>query len=250
MDNFIKRNNTNFANALIMEAKGLEMLRRCCNPELIRIPELVQVDQKQLVMTMIRGKPCPSELAERLGRGLAELHKIEHAQYGFDEDNFIGLNPQINGFSDNWGDFFISRRLRYQIGLIECPSLRLEFESIIDKSEAVLGRFLNQHCAHPSLIHGDLWSGNYMSDDDDVWLIDPAVYFADREVDIAMTEMFGGFSSAFYGAYSESFPLTKAYPIKKQIFNLYHYLNHYNLFGAGYLEQCRHGLEVIEQLAT
>ena len=248
MTNFIKKNNSRFPDALIKEAQGLELLRKLCNHDLICIPEVVYVDQEQLVLTMINNKECSSKLAERLGQGLAELHEIEHPRYGFDKNNYIGLNPQINSWFNDWGEFFVSKRLRYQIELIENPGVREEFIKVLDQKKSTLNSFLNEHCSHASLVHGDLWSGNYMCDGENVWLIDPAVYFADREVDVAMTEMFGGFSSSFYNAYEACFPLTDVYPVKKQVFNLYHYLNHYNLFGDGYLDSCRHGLAVIEGL--
>jgi len=248
MNDFIKPNNSRFPDALMREAHGLEALRQLCNAELICVPDVIDVNPKQLVMTLINSRRCSPGLAARLGQGLAELHQQQQSYYGLEEDNYIGLNPQINGSFQDWGEFFISNRLRYQIGLIENVNLRDEFALIVDAHESKLACFLNQHCAYPSLVHGDLWNGNYLSDGENVWLIDPAVYYADREVDIAMTEMFGGFDAAFYKAYEWYFPLTKAYPLKKKIFNLYHYLNHYNLFGESYLAHCRQGFEVIEAL--
>jgi len=114
------------------------------------------------------------------------------------------------------------------------------------KHKQALINFLNDHCEHASMVHGDLWSGNVLFDRDSVWLIDPAIYYGDREVDLAMTEMFGGFTHEFYQFYNNTYPISNTYQQKKIIYNLYHYLNHFNLFGDRYLPACEQGFKTIE----
>ncbi|MEZ5473364.1 MAG: fructosamine kinase family protein [Marinicella sp.] len=125
--------------------------------------------------------------------------------------------------------------------------MRKRFNHILALNQDSWIAWLNQHCSRFSLLHGDLWSGNVLFDAQNVWLIDPAVYFGDSETDIAMTEMFGGFPEAFYAAYQSVKPLSSAYPKKRILYNLYHYLNHYNLFGSAYLPACERGFQKLDQ---
>ncbi len=248
MNHFVKRNATAYSDALIKEANGLRRLDKTVDDAYIKIPEVISVNESQLVITNIDRSQCSIRHSEQLGRGLAAMHKQQQDYYGFEEDNYIGLNPQINDSSASWGDFFVKQRLQVQINLIQNANQRAVFDESLGESKNKLIGFLDEHCKHPSLVHGDLWSGNYLCDADNVWLIDPAVYFADREVDIAMTEMFGGFSPAFYQAYDEEYQRSDVYTIKKPIYNLYHYLNHYNLFGESYLTGCNEGWRAISRL--
>ena len=160
----------------------------------------------------------------------------------------IGRSPQKNRLTDDWGAFFLRDRLGVQVGMVGDAHVRREFETVLERQGDKLAGFLNEHCEHPSLLHGDLWSGNVLFDSVGPWLIDPAVYYGDREADIAMTELFGGFSSAFYRAYDRVYPRTDVYDTKRAIYNLYHTLDHYNLFGASYLSACRHNLDVVASL--
>ncbi|PXF62724.1 fructosamine kinase family protein [Kangiella spongicola] len=247
---FIKINNSRYKDQLIKEAEGLELLRETIesNDINLRVPRVLSVDDKRLELEAIdSASPSDKQMAQ-LGKELAKLHSIKHERYGFETNNFIGLNPQLNGYSTNWGAFFYEKRLNYQVNMIDSTQVREYFQTILSEQKDVLINCLNQHCEYPSLVHGDLWSGNVMFDKQDVWLIDPAVYFADREVDLAMTEMFGGFNHHFYDAYDEALPRSREYDFKKVIYNLYHYLNHYNLFGEGYLSACQRVLKFIKQL--
>lgn len=252
VDTFNKRNSSSFSDALIKESQGLELLRKqfssSCIGEL-HVPEVFSVSEFELELThIINGSPVKNTSLNQmsdLGRGLARLHLIEQSQYGLDSDNYIGLNPQVNGLCDDWGEFFVSKRLGYQISLIVSQSIKNELLEVLDKVGGSLKQHLNASVSYPSLVHGDLWSGNVLFDETRVWLIDPAVYHGDREVDLAMTEMFGGFTEDFYRAYDDVFPRTNEYSVKKVIYNLYHYLNHYNLFGSSYLRGCREGVEFI-----
>jgi len=163
-------------------------------------------------------------------------------------DNFIGLNYQKNIYLKNWGEFFCEYRLREQIKMLSNSFLRDEFSKILDNS--ILVDYLNENCASASLVHGDLWSGNVMFSQKGVYLIDLAVYYGDCEVDLAMTEMFGGFSSNFYEIYNKHLAISAEYSRKKVFYNLYHYLNHYNLFGNAYLKGCTQGFSLIKQLLS
>lgn len=246
---FTKENTSGFKNALIIEARGLELLRSTLvssGIQELKVPEVQSVNEQTLTIERILSSTAfPSQMAQ-FGRGLAKLHKVEQTAFGLAYDNYIGLNPQKNEVTDNWGQFFVDLRLGYQISLIRQASVREAFQSTLEQVKEPLIAYLNEHCAHPSLVHGDLWSGNALFDQTDCWLIDPAAYVADREVDLAMTELFGGFSTEFYQAYDTEYSRTKAYASKKVIYNLYHYLNHYNLFGGSYLSDCRHGFEWLE----
>jgi len=175
---------------------------------------------------------------ERFGRELAEMHRAGRDYFGWHRDNTIGSTPQVNTPSDDWVAFYRDRRLGFQLDLAmqrgAGGSLRREGERLM----ADLGAFFSTYKPAPSVLHGDLWSGNYAIDADGVpVMFDPAVYYGDREADLAMTELFGGFSPDFYRAYDEAWPLDAGYPVRKTLYNLYHIINHYNLFGGGYLAQ-------------
>lgn len=251
MTDFVKQNASSFPDALLCEARGLEVLSetlRAAGVSELRVPGVKSVSASELVMPRINPGPASEEAMGVLGEGLARLHVVRQPEYGFDTDNMIGLSPQKNRLTDDWGDFFLQDRLGVQIGMIGNSQVRKEFEAVISRKGDAVSQFLSEHCEHPSLLHGDLWSGNVLFDSSGPWLIDPAVYCGDREADVAMTELFGGFSSAFYSAYDRAYPRTDVYATKRAIYNLYHTLNHYNLFGASYLSACRHNLEVIAAL--
>ncbi len=251
MADYVKNNPTSFADALLWEARGLELLAatlKDAGVSELRVPQVKSVSERELVIPRISPGPADEAAMTRLGEGLARMHAVRQPQYGFDSDNMIGLLPQKNRLTDDWGDFFLKDRLGVQVGMIRNRQVKDEFETVLGKKGDTLAQFLNECCKHPSLLHGDLWSGNVLFDNAGPWLIDPAVYFGDREADVAMTEMFGGFSPAFYRAYDKAYPRTEAYSTKRAIYNLYHTLNHYNLFGASYIEACRCNLGVIESL--
>ena len=254
-NSFTKRNSTSYSDALLREVEGLDALRSIIEKygiHEIRIPEILSVSNQQLELEEICPRSSPSESQMYgLGVGLARIHKssqLESTHFGFATDNYIGLNPQLNKYCESWGEFFIEYRLRYQVGLIKREDVRKGFEEQLELLKAPLVKFLDTHGGNPSLCHGDLWSGNAMISKDACWLIDPAVYFADREVDLAMTEMFGGFTESFYRGYDDVFPRSDVYADKRPIYNLYHYLNHYNLFGVSYLNACEEILKSIPRI--
>lgn len=251
MGDFIKHNSSSYPDALFCEARGLEILAetlRLAGVSRLRVPDVKSVSERELVIPRINPAPAGEDAMMALGEGLARMHAVRQPHYGFDSDNMIGLSPQKNRLTDDWGDFFLQNRLRVQVSMIRHRQVREEFEAVLAGSSAALTQFLNEHCEQPSLLHGDLWSGNVLFDNDGPWLIDPAVYYGDREADIAMTELFGGFSTAFYRAYDRIYPRTGSYGTKRAIYNLYHTLNHYNLFGTSYLDACRRNLRVIETM--
>ena len=253
MPHFIKTNRSEFNDSLIQEANGLELLRtqiKRYQIQHLNIPKVHSVTASKLVIEKIHSHRATSKQMNELGKGLALLHKVTHNQFGLAQSNYIGLSTQVNVFSDNWGEFFVNQRLGYQVGLIKDDTIKSKFQAGLENYKYPLIEFLNKTCGHASLVHGDLWSGNVLFDQSRVWLIDPAVYYADREVDLAMTQMFAGFDEAFYQGYEEILPLTCAYSKKKIIYNLYHYLNHYNLFGAGYLAGCLNGFEFLSGIRS
>lgn len=171
------------------------------------------------------------------GTSLARLHKNHlHTAYGLDHDNYIGRLPQKNDFKDNWLDFFIRMRLEKQIMLaVENKLIDVSFAEKFRKLYKVFpGILLDEP---PSLLHGDLWSGNYMTGKDGMAvLIDPAVYYGNREIELSFTHMFGGFDPEFYRSYHSEFPLSNGFEDRIDIYNLYPSLVHTNLFGTSYLD--------------
>jgi fructosamine-3-kinase len=238
--NFIKHNNTNYPDALKVEAQGLRFLSAAIDESDsgLAVPKIYRQDPHILELERIESQPFTQPCQFALGRELARMHRKRHPQYGLDYDNMIGLNRQLNVWSSNWGLFFLEQRLKPQIRLIKEPGLRRRYQQQLEVAEAQLVEFLNRHCCGASALHGDLWFGNVMRCSTKIWLIDPAVYWGDAEVDLAMTTMFGGFNQAFYEGYASVTPLSEVFELKRDIYNLYHYLNHLNLFGLSYQDGC------------
>jgi fructosamine-3-kinase len=191
-----------------------------------------------LALEFLDLRPLSREQGARAGEALAALHAPRDASYGWFRDNFIGAMPQTNTPHDFWPFFFASRRLRPQLELAASKGFRGKLqehgERICDKSSA----FFFEYRPSPALLHGDLWNGNIGELPDGTPVIfDPAVYIGDREADLAMTELFGGFPDSFYAAYRRAAPLDVGYEQRKPLYNLYHVLNHLNLFGRSYLRQ-------------
>ncbi len=221
------------------EANGLEELSKGKTLRIPRVYGYSDDDSKDtpfILMEYIASGPKDKGFYEAFGRGFAGMHRVTQKQYGFSEDNYIGSTPQINGWMDNWPDFFRERRLGYQIDLARKSGLWDDqmdrwWESLSFRLE----EFIGTPYEPPSLLHGDLWSGNYMAGPEgEPCIIDPAVYYGSREADLAMTEVFGSFDSRFYDAYRESYPIEPDYKDRKEIYKLYHLLNHLNLFGRSY----------------
>jgi fructosamine-3-kinase len=176
----------------------------------------------------------------QLGELLAWQHRVSAPRFGWHRDNTIGSTPQPNAWSDDWVSFFREHRLAFQLGLARTNGHDGALLRRADELLELMGAFFASHRPVPSLLHGDLWGGNWAADSSGrPVLFDPAVYFGDREADLAMTRLFGGFGNAFYTAYHATWPLDQAAGTRRALYNLYHVLNHLNLFGGGYGEQAR-----------
>ena len=236
---FVKLNRRELAHMFEAEAEGLQEI---VATQAVRAPQPVchgiAGDQAFLVMECLQLRANKAASDRQLGRQLAAMHDIQQPFFGWHRNNTIGSTHQPNERSDDWSTFWTERRLGFQLELAASGGFggRLQREG-----EKLLGRIpglLRGHEPEPSLLHGDLWGGNYAQDDAGQPVIfDPACYYGDREADLAMTELFGGFGGDFYAAYREVHPLDAGYAVRKTLYNLYHILNHLNLFGGGYLGQ-------------
>ena len=219
------------------EAEGLCAL---ASAGAIRIPKVLAVGDETLVLEMIHEAPQKDGFFESFGRAFAKLHDHRGPSFGFPHDNFIGSTAQCNEPLDGfgWPEFFLQRRLRFQAKLATSRGHGHEIEDLLDRAEGRITELLGAAIELPSLLHGDLWSGNFIVDErGEACLIDPAAYYGHREADLAMTRLFGGFSSAFYAAYDEALPLAPGHEDRLPIYQLYHLLNHLNLFGGAYYAQ-------------
>lgn len=176
--------------------------------------------------------------ARLLGEQLAALHRCTSPRFGFAQGNFVGTTPQPNDWADDWVAFWREQRLGFQLRLSAQSGYGGQLHDLGEKLLDALPAFFAGYTPQPSLLHGDLWGGNHGYTADGAPLIfDPAPYYGDREADIAMTELFGGFDREFYTAYRAAWPLDAGYARRKILYNLYHILNHINLFGGGYVRQ-------------
>ncbi len=244
---FVKRA-TGLAGMFQAEAAGLQALAEA---GAIRVPRVLAVAADSLVLEMIESAPRRAGFFEDFGRRFAALHGFRGKACGFPGDNFIGATPQPNQPLDNrwedaaaddgsgWAEFFLERRLRFQARLAAGRDGH-QLERMLDRAEQRILGLLGSNVEPPVILHGDLWSGNYLADEHgEACLIDPAVYYGHREADLAMTRLFGGFERTFYAAYDEALPLAAGHEERLPIYQLYHVLNHFNLFGGGYHEQSK-----------
>lgn len=239
---FIKENATAPDDMFPEEARGLEALIRAFPLKVPRPLAWGRAGRRSfLILENVENAPKKEDFWESFGRALAEMHgRKDSSLFGFDSDNYIGSTRQVNGTMESWTAFFGEKRLLFQAELAvkkgqASSSLVGQIESICRKLPEIL-----PEPDHPSLLHGDLWSGNFMvGEDGSAVLIDPAVYYGHREADLAMTGLFGGFSPVFYRSYEEVNPLVPGYPARKDLYNLYHMLNHLNLFGSSYAGSVR-----------
>ncbi len=210
----------------------------------IRVPGVlgrgVTADQAFLALEWI-DLGAPSARSETLlGEQLAALHRVTGPRFGWHRDNTIGSTPQSNDESDDWARFYVERRLRFQLELAERSGHGGQLTEHGHQLCQQVHAFFDGYHPLPSLLHGDLWGGNRAAArSGEPVVFDPAVYFGDREADIAMTRLFGGFGAGFYAAYQSSWPLDPGAGLRRDLYNLYHVLNHLNLFGGGYRAQAR-----------
>ncbi len=242
---FVKSNHPEHADTFAAEAAGLEAL---ASARAVRVPQVVCTGHDErsafLVLEYLTLEPLTEQATATLGHALADLHRHHAAHFGWLRDNVLGATPQPNGPLAAWPEFWRCRRLQHQLRLAADNGYTGRLQSLGDTLLAALPVFFSTYTPCPSLLHGDLWSGNAAATAGAVPVIyDPAVYYGDRETDIAMTQLFGGFSTRFYAAYNESWPLDSGYGVRRELYNLYHVLNHLNLFGGGYLRQAEGMLE-------
>lgn len=238
---FMKANSRANIDFFRAEKEGLQAIR---NTETARVPEVLAMGEEDSISFLLlsyipEGRKSRSS-SEELGRMLASMHMAEagafvpNGKFGFLHDNYIGAGKQNNTPEESWVTFFVQRRLILQYEKASDwfgKEEHKKFGSFVDRLDQIL-----TEPEKPSLLHGDLWGGNYMIDEEGKpWLVDPAVYVGHREADLAMTELFGGFDPAFYEAYREIAGIDPGYKDRRDIYNLYHLLNHLNLFGGSYL---------------
>ncbi len=234
---FLKANDLSQADNFATEADGLTALRNAGLPAPEPIAHGTAGGAAYLLLEFLslRGKGDFAALA----RMLADAHRKPGPRFGWSRDNYIGATAQANGWCEDWAEFWRERRLKPQIELAKRNGFDLPVLNVFD--------LLEGHQPQPSLLHGDLWGGNAGFTAEGPVVFDPAVYYGDREADLAMTELFGGFPREFYEAYEKTYPLDAGYGRRKHLYNLYHLLNHLNLFGAGYLGQVQQTLSLLRQ---
>ncbi len=238
----------NSASQLDMFRAELQGLKELAKPQAIRIPQPychgIHGSSAYLVLEYIPFSSGTFESSVQLGLQLAELHRYHHTRYGWDRNNTIGSTPQVNTWGDDWIAFYRDHRLGFQVKLARRQGYTGSWTEDAAELMDRLDDLFVGYSPPPSLLHGDLWAGNYAIDrEGNPVIFDPAVYYGDRESDLAMTELFGGFPSQFYKAYQESYPLDPGYQSRKPLYKLYHLLNHLNLFGGGYLSQVERTLQ-------
>ncbi len=244
----VKLNRADAKWAFETERDGLDLLR-AVGAE-VRIPGVVSVgsaqDRSWMVLEFVAMRPATDESAGKLGAAMAQIHRSVGTSYGWERDNAIGSSLQVNKEGTNWARFFRDQRLAVQLEMATRNSLDI---ALLRKGELVLDeceRLLGNHQPQPSLLHGDLWSGNQAVDSEGrAVLFDPAVYYGDRECDLAMTRLFGGIPDNFLRAYHDSYPIDHGFERRMHLYNLYHLLNHANMFGGGYIRQAEKTMDRI-----
>jgi fructosamine-3-kinase len=253
---FLKYNPQSPAGMFAAEAYALDQLREqaaeLAVPHVIAHAEADGDAPAWLALEWLEPAPRSAEFLERLGRGLAQMHRAAvERSWGWDRDNFIGSLAQQNAPSDTWPGFWRGRRLGPQLDLARrsgrLPGREADWERLLDRLPAVL-RLADED--GPSLLHGDLWSGNVLPATAGPALIDPATYRGHREADLAMADLFGGFGDRFHAAYREVWPLQPGYEARRPVYQLYYLLGHVNLFGGGYAGQTAEMLRTILQSAS
>ncbi len=247
---FAKSNDIDNINMFEFERECLLILNRFANDSYLYIPKpLDLISYKHISILCLEWIDLKKSKQNHLGKGLALLHKSSteknNKNFGWGKEGFIGSTNQIRGWDSNWGKFFVNYRLRPQLTQAAKWGVRIEdYEDIL----IYLSSYLNNHNPQISLVHGDLWSGNCGSTENGLGsLYDPACYWGDREVDISMTKLFGGFNKEFYKSYEEIWPLDEFSKERTNIYNLYHLLNHANIFGGSYKEN---SLQILKDLKS
>jgi fructosamine-3-kinase len=234
---FVKTNRAALADMFAAEAQGLAELE---SAQALRVPHpLATGIARNEAFLVLEYLPLTGRGSfADMGRRLARQHRKTADRFGWTRANAIGSTPQINTWTRDWLGFWRVHRLEFQLQLASNHGHAGKLQRLGEELLSRLEAFFPGHTPQPSLLHGDLWGGNhgYLADGSPV-IFDPAVHFGDRECDLAMSELFGGFAPAFHAAYREAWPLDAGYPVRRTLYNLYHVLNHANLFGGGYAAQ-------------
>jgi fructosamine-3-kinase len=241
---FVKINQASQIDMFEAEAMGLQQM---FDTHSIRVPKPlcwgITGNSCYLVLEWLEMASGNSKSWEEMGRKLAAMHLTFGSNFGWNINNTVGSTPQINTWTNNWVEFYQKHRLGYQFQLAKQRGGN--FPQALELLAAI-PQLLAGHEPRPSLVHGDLWGGNAgCTVTGEPVIFDPATYFGDREVDIAMTELFGGFPAAFYRGYDEVFPLDEGYTKRKTLYNLYHVVNHFNLFGSSYESQANRMISLL-----
>ncbi|MEP5569057.1 MAG: fructosamine kinase family protein [Halioglobus sp.] len=244
---FLKRNSSSHRDMLTAEARALETLIDCRS---LRAPTPIASGEDDMHSWLVLEyldlvSPAPNTSA-LLGEGLARLHQNSADRFGWDQNNFIGTTIQVNNWTADWVSFYTRQRLGFQLELAKSNGAEA---NLVDAGQRLMEqthKLFSSYKPVPSLLHGDLWAGNWgASPNGKPVIFDPAAYYGDREADLAMTELFGGFDDRFYQSYRGTWDIDPGYTTRKVLYNLYHILNHFNLFGGGYAAQAR---DMMEQL--
>lgn len=244
-DWFVKTNTASMIDMFIAEA---ESLNEIAASNTVKVPRALcygtEGEHSYLVLEFLEMTGTVN--MEALAQQLAAMHRITSSEFGWYRSNVIGATPQKNTQKTNWIDFWREQRLGFQLDLAKRKGCSRELLTDGERLSDCLDEFFEGYEPQASMLHGDLWGGNYSALSDSTPVIfDPALYYGDRETDIAMTTLFGGFNSQFYNAYNKAWPLDAGYEQRKIIYNAYHIINHYNLFGGGYEGQA---LSMMKQL--
>jgi len=233
---FLKTGPASSLDMFLAEADGLKEL---ADAKAVRVPKVLGCvcsgKESLLALEWIDFELAAESCEWMLGRNLARLHRHTVDRFGWRRDNTIGATPQHNPWSDDWVDFFKEHRIGFQLELAGRNGFRGNLQTMGARLLDNMGHFFSDYWPEASLLHGDLWGGNWAACAGAPVIYDPAVYYGDRETDIAMTRLFGGFGPAFYEAYQETWPLAAGHSKREQLYQLYHVMNHLNLFGAAYL---------------
>jgi len=235
---FVKLNNENTIDMLAAEA---DALREIAATKTIRVPSpicLGVINRKAyLVLEYIPFSKRKFIPQTQLGKHLAKLHAIPQQKFGWHRNNHIGSNTQLNPHNEDWPEFFRKYRIGFQLKLAKANGFQINRTKFIFKK---IDDFFSDYKPKPALLHGDLWNGNFAFDETGTpFVFDPATYYGDREAEFGLTEMFGGFRSDFWKGYEEVLPLDQGFPKRQLLYQLYHTLNHLNLFGSSYADSAK-----------
>jgi protein-ribulosamine 3-kinase len=236
---FVKLNRADREAMFVAERKGLEAI---CDSGAIRVPQVYLTGHEgqysYIVMEYI--EMTASASSTQLAQALAAMHGCVHQQFGFHCDNTIGSTPQVNRLTRDWVDFWREHRLGFQLALARYNGLPARLIESGERLAQELAHFFGSYRPQASLLHGDLWSGNQGADSaGNPVIYDPACYYGDHEADLAMMELFGNPGAHFFAVYQEHFPIDAGYSSRRDLYNLYHLLNHANLFGGSYTDQAQ-----------